>query len=80
MFALIRPFVQGADAGAVPTLLAAAGSEVEGGGYYGPRSLGESRGSVGSATIAAAARDENAARRLWSVSEELVGRPFPVSV
>lgn len=66
-------FAQPAVKGAIPTVLAAAGEEAESGGYYGPRAFGGVRGPVGNAHIARKALEEEAAARLWQVSEELVG-------
>lgn len=67
---------QSAAAGAAPTVLAAAGREARRGGYYGPQRLGEARGPVGDAVVADHALDRDAARRLWEVSEDLVGEAF----
>jgi NAD(P)-dependent dehydrogenase (short-subunit alcohol dehydrogenase family) len=65
-------FAQSAKAGAVPEVLAAAGNEARNGGYYGPTRFGEVRGPVGDSRISKAAKDEPAAKRLWSLSEELL--------
>jgi NAD(P)-dependent dehydrogenase (short-subunit alcohol dehydrogenase family) len=63
--------------GALPTLFSATASEAEGGRYYGPQGLGETRGQdVGTATIARQANDAAVAARLWSVCEELTGVTF----
>jgi NAD(P)-dependent dehydrogenase (short-subunit alcohol dehydrogenase family) len=59
--------------GAIPTVLAAAGEEVQPGGYYGPQSLGETRGRVSDAVVAGRARKKSTAARLWDISEDLVG-------
>jgi NAD(P)-dependent dehydrogenase (short-subunit alcohol dehydrogenase family) len=64
---------QSAYRGAIPTVLAAAGSEAQAGAYYGPQSFGEMRGKVSDASVAARALDEDAAARLWTESEKLVG-------
>lgn len=69
---------QSAHKGAIPTVLAAAGVEARSGGYYGPRYMSETRGPVGNAEIARHARDEKTARRLWDMSEMLVGFKWPV--
>lgn len=61
------------EAGAIPTALAAAGTEAKRGAYYGPRSFGESRGPVGDALVAEHALDEDKQRQLWQRSEELTG-------
>jgi hypothetical protein len=68
-----RILAQTAADGALPALYAATEAGVEGGTYWGPtRSFGM-RGAPGPATSASAARDEETARRLWDVSEELTG-------
>lgn len=59
--------------GALPTVLAAAGVEAKRGGYYGPQKMGELRGPVGDAKVAAYVLNEEAAKRLWDESEKLVG-------
>ncbi len=59
--------------GALPTVLAAAGTEARRGGYYGPQKLGESRGPVSDAKVAPYILDQATAQRLWDESEKLVG-------
>ncbi len=74
LYKVLNPLVaQPAYDGAIPTVLAAAGEEAEGGHYYGPTKFGEARGPVGDARIARQARDERVAKRLWEESERLVG-------
>ena len=65
-------FAQSGPDGALPTVLAAAGTEAKRGGYYGPGKMGETRGPVGDAKVAVYVLDEDAARRLWDESEKLV--------
>ncbi|MEO1039469.1 MAG: oxidoreductase [Pseudomonadota bacterium] len=64
---------QPARAGALPTVLAAAGDEALAGGYYGPQGFRELRGKVGEATVARRALDEAVAAELWRRSEALTG-------
>jgi NAD(P)-dependent dehydrogenase (short-subunit alcohol dehydrogenase family) len=59
--------------GAIPTVLAAAGLQAKRGGYYGPKSLSESRGPVSDAIVADHALDTARQAALWGKSEELVG-------
>ncbi|WEO96623.1 oxidoreductase [Streptomyces sp. FXJ1.172] len=59
-------------AGALPTLYAAS-QELPGAAYVGPDGLGEWRGAPALAGRSAAASDPQAARRLWTLSEELTG-------
>lgn len=73
LYKVLNPMLsQSSYDGAIPTVLAVAGVEAESGGYYGPQSMGESRGPVGIAKVSARARDETTASKLWKVSEKLV--------
>lgn len=65
--------------GATPTVLAAAGTEALAGAYYGPQSMGESKGPVSDAKVSDEARDEQVAKRLWEESEKLVGYQWAIS-
>jgi NAD(P)-dependent dehydrogenase (short-subunit alcohol dehydrogenase family) len=67
---------QSAEMGALPILYAATADGVEGGTYIGPDGIGEFRGHPHVASPTRAARDEETARRLWEVSEELTGVRF----
>jgi len=71
-------FAQSAEMGALPTLYAAAAPDVEGGAYIGPGGLFEQRGHPARVDSAPASKDEEAARRLWDVSEELTGVRFSI--
>ena len=69
----IGPFIShGAAEGAEPTILASI-SEAKGGDYFGPKGFMEMKGNAGKATSSKSANDETLAKRLWEVSEELVG-------
>ena len=59
--------------GALPILFAATSGDQPGGAYIGPDGLGEMRGYPRSVQSNAASHDEETARRLWEVSEELTG-------
>lgn len=67
---------QPAARGALPTLFAATAPSARGGGYYGPKGFGEVRGLPGEASVPEAARDADAARRLWNETEALAGLSF----
>ncbi len=67
---------QNADKGALPTLYAATAPGVPPGAYVGPDGIAEARGHPKLVGTASAARDEEVARRLWEVSEELTGVSF----
>ncbi len=74
-----RIVAQSATDGALPEVLAAAGDEARNGGYYGPTRMGDMRGPVGESRISDAAKDEEAASRLWALSEELLGISWSVA-
>jgi NAD(P)-dependent dehydrogenase (short-subunit alcohol dehydrogenase family) len=63
--------------GALPTLYAAVATDVAGGAYYGPDGLGNMRGYPAPNEPAVASTDVDAARRLWELSEQLVGITTP---
>lgn len=67
-----RLAAQPATAGALPEVLAVAGNEAQNGAYYGPTKRGDTRGPVGDSRVSDAARDAEAAARLWKLSEELL--------
>lgn len=69
---------QSAAKGSWPTVLAATDERAVSGGYYGPTGPFDARGPVGDAIMDRRARDEAVARRLWQVSEELVGEKLDV--
>ncbi len=74
---LISPFLyQSQEAGSWPILFAATADSAQGAGYYAPGKLGEMKGPPVAARIPAAAKDELVARKLWDVSEELVGLQY----
>jgi NAD(P)-dependent dehydrogenase (short-subunit alcohol dehydrogenase family) len=62
--------------GALPTLYAATGSDVNGAEYYGPSGFMEMNGPPKRVKSNRRSRDQNVAERLWSVSEELTGVRF----
>ena len=69
---------QPAERGAVPLVLAAAGDGARNGGYYGPTSMGGARGPVGDAAATDTATDPENGRRLWELSEDLLGIEFEI--
>jgi NAD(P)-dependent dehydrogenase (short-subunit alcohol dehydrogenase family) len=66
-----RLFAQSAEMGALPLLYAATAPDLQGGSYVGPDGRGEMRGHPTLVQASARAHDEEAARRLWDVSEQL---------
>jgi NAD(P)-dependent dehydrogenase (short-subunit alcohol dehydrogenase family) len=74
-------FAQSAVMGALPTLYAATVRDLAGGSFVGPDQFFEQRGHPHLVTGKKAAYDEQAARRLWEISEELTGvrYEFPAS-
>ena len=69
---------QPARLGAYPTVLAAADERAVSGGYYGPTGIFDARGPVGDASATRSALDEETGRKLWEVSEDLVGERFAI--
>ncbi|WP_306365771.1 oxidoreductase [Nocardiopsis sp. CC223A] len=72
-----RLFAQSAAAGALPTIYAAT-QDMPPAGFAGPRGAGGMRGAPGLSWRSSAAEDEDAARRLWELSEERTGVSFPL--
>ncbi|MBW8792405.1 MAG: SDR family NAD(P)-dependent oxidoreductase [Streptomyces sp.] len=73
----MRVVAQDAEAGALPTLFAAT-QDLPGASYVGPDGISGMRGGPTLVSPAAAASDPAAARRLWTLSEELTGTSFAV--
>ena len=69
----LAPFMaQSPKNGALPTLLAATG-DVKGGEYFGPTGFNELKGKPGKVPSSELSKDEQVAKKLWEVSEKLVG-------
>ncbi|MFE3161893.1 oxidoreductase [Streptomyces sp. NPDC059224] len=66
-------------AGALPTLYAAT-QDLPGASYVGPDGMGGMRGAPALAGRSPAASDPVAARRLWTLSEEMTGVKWPLGV
>ncbi|WP_017599266.1 oxidoreductase [Nocardiopsis lucentensis] len=71
-----RLIAQSGAVGALPTIYAAT-QDVPGAAFAGPTKMGGTRGVPGLCSRSEAAWDSIAARRLWTVSEELTGVEFP---
>lgn len=69
---------QSAEKGSWPTVLCATDTEAVPGKYYGPTGLFELRGPVGECKLAPQARDDEAAAKLWALSEELTGQRWAI--
>src|SRR4051794_8578323 len=67
-------FAMSAEQGALPLLYAATDPSVRGGELIGPDGMGQMRGRPARVPPAPRALDPDLARRLWTVSAELVGR------
>jgi NAD(P)-dependent dehydrogenase (short-subunit alcohol dehydrogenase family) len=68
---------QQTDTGILPALYAATSPDAQGGAYYGPAGVFELTRGVKPARVPARALDEDTARRLWEVSEQLTHVSFP---
>ncbi|MDH6280739.1 oxidoreductase [Prescottella agglutinans] len=74
IMAMADPFIaQSAEMGALPMLYAATVSDAAGGSYLGPSSRFETRGYPKVVQSNRKSHDENVARQLWSLSEQLTG-------
>jgi NAD(P)-dependent dehydrogenase (short-subunit alcohol dehydrogenase family) len=73
---LNRFFAQDISMGALPTLSAAVGPDVNSGDYFGPSGFKEMKGYPKKVESNELSHDEAIARRLWNVSEELTGVKF----
>ena len=71
-----RQFSQTPAAGAWPTLMAAT-ADLPGSTYCGPSGPGEAYGPPQVVGCSRLARDEDAARRLWEISEQATGLRYP---
>lgn len=71
-------FSQSAAMGALPQIYAAVAPGVRGGDYIGPDGFGELWGHPRAVTSSRRSRDVEAARRLWTLSEQLTGVAYPL--
>jgi NAD(P)-dependent dehydrogenase (short-subunit alcohol dehydrogenase family) len=74
-----RLVAQSAEMGALPLLYAATAPDLRGGSYLGPDGMGEMRGHPILVEATMRANDEEAARRLWEISEQLTGVTYDFS-
>ncbi|HZA08476.1 SDR family oxidoreductase [Mycobacterium sp.] len=75
---VVAPFVwQDIEVGILPALYAATSPQAEGGGYYGPRGIGELTGATARAAIPDRASNPADLKRLWEISEQLTGVVYP---
>lgn len=72
----MRAVSQSAADGALPTLMAAT-ADLPGSTYCGPSALFQSRGRPTVVGCSDLARDRDAQRRLWEISERAVGLSYP---
>jgi NAD(P)-dependent dehydrogenase (short-subunit alcohol dehydrogenase family) len=74
LFGFLNPlFSQSAAMGALPAIRAATDPDVKGGQYYGPDGFMEQRGYPVVVESSGPSHDEENARQLWRVSEQLTG-------
>ena len=66
-------FTQTSAEGAHSSLMASLKKDVENGAYYGPQGFNEMKGTPGKAPVAAQAKDENDAEKLWEISQKETG-------
>ena len=73
-----RIFAQSAAMGALPTLYAATAGDVAGGDYIGPSAMAEMRGHPVKVRSTSRARNEETAKKLWAISEDLTNVTYPL--
>ena len=73
---LMAVFFNNATDGALPTLYAALGNDIQGGDYCGPKDMRQMRGAPIKVGSNRASRDESAAAKLWTMSETMTGVTF----
>ncbi len=73
---LSKPLLNSPKAAALPSLMAALDSEVESGDYYGPSGFMEMSGKAAKANSKPQSHNLETAKKLWEVSEKLVGFKF----
>ncbi|MDW5593455.1 SDR family oxidoreductase [Conexibacter stalactiti] len=71
------PIAQTVDDGILPALFAATSPEAQGGRFYGPRGFQRMTGAPAEQEPYRYVADEDAARRVWTISEQLAGVRFP---
>jgi len=77
LFSFLNPFfAQKPKMGALPTLRAATDPEAQNGDYYGPDGFKEMKGYPVKVQSNELSRDENIARKLWVVSEQMTGLAY----
>jgi NAD(P)-dependent dehydrogenase (short-subunit alcohol dehydrogenase family) len=74
---MIPGFWQEIEQGSLPTLYAATSPQAFAGVYYGPGGFAELTGMPARARVPRNAQDEQVAKQLWHVSEQLTGVFFP---
>ena len=70
---MMRLIFQSSAMGALPSIRAAVDPDARGGQYYGPNGKGEKSGYPIVVDSNAESKDDETARRLWEISEELTG-------
>jgi NAD(P)-dependent dehydrogenase (short-subunit alcohol dehydrogenase family) len=79
LFSLLNPIMaQSQEMGALPTLYAATSPDIRGGEYIGPDGFLGQRGYPHEAISSRLSRDEDTARRLWEISEEMTQVQFNI--
>jgi NAD(P)-dependent dehydrogenase (short-subunit alcohol dehydrogenase family) len=72
-FRILSLIVQNSEMGALPTLYAAVGPDIQGNDYIGPGGFQETRGYPKKVEPAEHAKKEDVAENLWEISEKMTG-------
>ncbi len=76
---IFKFFTHTPDRAALPTLMAALHPDVKGGDYFGPTGFRGMKGEPGKVAAKPHAHNEEVAKKLWEVSEELTGEKFTLT-
>ena len=76
LLAPLSLIMNSSEEGALPTLMAATHDDVSGADYFGPMKWGEMAHSAHKVKTDPSSRDQNNAKRLWDISEELTSVKF----
>lgn len=75
---LLPLFTHSPENAALPMLYAALGDEVKGGDYFGPTGFNGMKGKPGKVKSKPHSYDVDVAKKLWDISEKLVGEDFTI--
>ncbi len=73
LYPILPLFTHNPDKAALPELMAALDTDVQGGDYFGPTGFGDMKGKPGKVKAKPHAYDKGVAKKLFDVAEKLTG-------